>query len=1207
MDRDETIKLILALSDDVGGSDEEGTIHDKYGKMYEWYLKQLEHDSILNIDRGYDALISQSKINYLDAKDELPMLPLTNELKESELMNIIGNMDPKRESELTSFVIKFKYHPKADNIEDLKHGDVLYRYENSQATVQNNLFKKVEVTLQSRDELTAESTLINISFGISVLFTTGNHLERIVNFKDVSVNAMCEIVFIQDVAITDKIFKVIGETGDTMKFKTLSMECKKTLKGRIITNSANLNLLSPEEITQDVEYMIPTFRNDVIETTDMLVESLIEIKNIKILNNINTAQTYTCVFCESYIDDGSNFDEEAMDELVQKLQHEYNVTQYLSQHGSYVALKNVFETNAIEQAEIGDDITFLTLMEIAAAITSLQSKVSTYEDVTASGTSETIAYQLKGVSLSQLRVEDEEVLSMRDDGGRMHRNDVFMYTQAHDKYQKPGEITLKTVIDYIGDGAAETADIKVYDKDGVFVYINIEVIDSEYTIGTDSKIPFITHEGIYQDDPELTTRTTFVVRNEDWEHPYLKAQLLANNFIIKRVFIGKTGIMGFVPTSESNSIKIKMAYLGTEHIIEVTDGWKSAEVLTPDGKLFGMVSDVNIEIFRDSNIEWLTVWSKGIGTENPQTFNFSTLFSDDFNTNDRVTGDGMSGGIKFTSGRDNQKINYYVDVDVKVDRGALLKYLYLEKGLPSTVPGTDLKWSGFIDSDLTPNHAFGANISHIALTVEFNMSGKGLFPPFGFETGETFDDSITPLQNAILNIHTIIDTILDRLTKIEDQLEFLEKQVEQIIKQLNPGVGEQIAQALISMATELLTPIAVGLVIKAGALLLKGATAALVNIGSKVFRFSKAILAISKSTLSAKSLGEREVFGHMILKSLKLKKTQLLEGMERPFFSLKTKAGELAQHIDLSERVDVLSAIKLGGIPYEKLVNEEVSSLIKEKSKLVTDDIIPNVSVLTSDIVIFPKPIGRKLHDLGSKYNDGLEKLENGLTSTTMAPYHSYGMATDPYVKDGVARRIVTIFGVGEHSGTGNSRTGIGGIQFHQESAGLVNDVHVWKNLSFVESNVPRDIVKKTFKRTFPFYVGPSLNEDAMWTKLTNAATKRLHGSKVIASYVPDTSITESLTELIYFPPKWKYNLFSNNCQHFMQQFGTMMSTGTLPSSWDAEMSGLMQIVRVKKYQALVNESISYVNAHRSKYQPVLRNSVSKIHKEEVKSIPIPC
>lgn len=215
-------------------------------------------------------------------------------------------------------------------------------------------------------------------------------------------------------------------------------------------------------------------------------------------------------------------------------------------------------------------------------------------------------------------------------------------------------------------------------------------------------------------------------------------------------------------------------------------------------------------------------------------------------------------------------------------------------------------------------------------------------------------------------------------------------------------------------------------------------------------------------------------------------------------------------------------------------------------------------------------------------------------------PFHtSVSVRTFDFEKDGKLVYNVRFSGVGEPSIIGptnlkSPRVKIGYVklQYDVDSVTGAMNIRNWQNTKIIDDRVYTSDEVRQLYLAFSGRKTTVLDTDRQWKAVALFTNGRIKSRNVVDRMpIPNGIFLESLDDLMFFSKaqnNFKYNLFNNNCQHFVKTFTQLASQGY--SSLSLSASDFSEYARV-----FGANSARYVSAY---FRPTLKQVFS--YKQEL-------
>lgn len=507
------------------------------------------------------------------------------------------------------------------------------------------------------------------------------------------------------------------------------------------------------------------------------------------------------------------------------------------------------------------------------------------------------------------------------------------------------------------------------------------------------------------------------------------------------------------------------------------------------------------------------------------------------------------------------------------------------KTVPSAILGTmyiDLSFEGTMDSYVAPGE----------------VSNRIFISP-----------ALSEAQMWIGQILREIDDINLRLTTVEQKVKELEYQVEAMLKQMNPGVGQMILNMLLEVAVSVLIPAGGVLLVSVASSLIKGASMLARNIASTIRSIATSSQAFLVH-LKAKRVSWN-VNGGVLSETLKrtlynaLDMPQdFLQKVPRPIY--KSKPNLRAENIDYSEAVDFNYRVLTG--------NTDVTNPANVANN------IPNVNVHPDDLpmpefAFVTEPLGKirnaRVRQVAYDATNNalvrkLTRMNNG-TLMTMQPYHARAVITRYHRgMDGLGLyKRKTVLGVTDYGMEGNTlgpadvvanRPQLGGFMVDYEQVGVDrNGQYLWRPLTYQEHGFDRGQLENFYSNLG--YTDMTASSDTIWNRVVYSANIQSAREKnLYAVHIPDTPRIQVIESMLRDPPPMMYDFLRNNCQDVSKQIDRYLRTGEAITAMDAKVVERMDDLYVKnmideivRVRDLVRESEARFRAHVTKSSTEMR------------------
>lgn len=266
-----------------------------------------------------------------------------------------------------------------------------------------------------------------------------------------------------------------------------------------------------------------------------------------------------------------------------------------------------------------------------------------------------------------------------------------------------------------------------------------------------------------------------------------------------------------------------------------------------------------------------------------------------------------------------------------------------------------------------------------------------------------------------------------------------------------------------------------------------------------------------------------------------------------------------AQHLDVSEKLDVTIDVKMNGRPTDELNVKQIQDQFVTNAPIRSEELLPKMYVHYEPLGVLPKPLANSMHQLTTN-SDLSRRMKNTSTNITIRkPSHAFTTVVD-YEKVGNRRYInKTIIGVGELNMEGkkglvnrSGKVGIGGVQLKYEvmqlrgaeGGSMVREMS-WEEIGYSEesvNNMYRTLLKGRTETT----------TDGQWRAICNSMNSKIMKSDIMGqSYIPDTAKTYAVKSLASGEIVMSYNLLHNNCQQVVLDLLRYIRGESISDRWN--------------------------------------------------------
>ncbi|ACA53381.1 unknown [Choristoneura occidentalis cypovirus 16] len=444
-------------------------------------------------------------------------------------------------------------------------------------------------------------------------------------------------------------------------------------------------------------------------------------------------------------------------------------------------------------------------------------------------------------------------------------------------------------------------------------------------------------------------------------------------------------------------------------------------------------------------------------------------------------------------------------------------------------------------------------------TLEFKW--RVAKPPGNLGIRTMASEFLTNLEYISLSIQSDLEELTEQFLDLEFRVSDLERQFELLLQSFETTIWDNILSAITDLIMGFL-PIGAGMI--AGALfkqVRKSSGYALRVLKNSIggARNSKSIMATMKGT----SIGQDSLASSMsiidtVLRSQGNSRRRIVES--RPDATYLDRP--LLQNIDGSNKLDALNHYFTNGSRVPTIVSgaPDLRLIPELNNHSFNSRPLPVLETYYRPLATLPKPLGNMAHSVTNVNKLRLAYAKNHVDVSCRKPSHAFTVMNDYQVHSpNRYSHQLTYVGIGElnPSGkpTGDLGAGIGGVTLTYDITSMtnVNGKRVYRKTlqPHTASGYSDEQVRNLYKTLYG-KDAPDRTPESLWISIQEGVSTKIHTSDLVDKFVvPNKYAGQSIREMAYNPPDFKYNLLNRNCQTFATDIRNYLASGVLSNQWD--------------------------------------------------------
>lgn len=285
--------------------------------------------------------------------------------------------------------------------------------------------------------------------------------------------------------------------------------------------------------------------------------------------------------------------------------------------------------------------------------------------------------------------------------------------------------------------------------------------------------------------------------------------------------------------------------------------------------------------------------------------------------------------------------------------------------------------------------------------------------------------------------------------------------------------------------------------------------------------------------------------------------------------------------------IDFNYGMKLGG---RNVPNDEIfARLTRSRNRNQNDVALPTIEIRTRPL----ETLG-PLRNIGNIVYGNTESARKaaihqaGIVGTRRL-YHAYGVTNQYYQFNGELRKRKIQFGISEpgfKTVSGDLRGkdgagGIGGMIVDYRQVGTTSDgTYIFAPLTHTEMGFTDSNVTQFYANVFKKQPPPNRTIQQQWNDIVSIMDTHVPHSRSLAEFhIADPTRLHAVEKMIMDPAKWKYNLMSNNCQHFINDIVNYIHTGVNAKGFN-DVNSIVHPIRVKYIQDTITDISSLIPSY---------------------------
>ncbi|QIQ51431.1 VP2 [Erinnyis ello cypovirus 2] len=449
--------------------------------------------------------------------------------------------------------------------------------------------------------------------------------------------------------------------------------------------------------------------------------------------------------------------------------------------------------------------------------------------------------------------------------------------------------------------------------------------------------------------------------------------------------------------------------------------------------------------------------------------------------------------------------------------------------------------------------------SVVALT--FTLGWRVEIPPGELGLRTMASEFLTNLEQITLSLQSDLQELQFQFENLEARLTNLEQQFEALVIAMTPSVWDQILGMIIGIIEGLL-PMAAGAVVGLMFQALSKNSGQMLRILRNALGGSKTALPLTNS-MKGSSMGQHSLAAAMtmvdgVLRGRNTTRERLVGSGDHTY-----RTRPILQNIDGASKYDSLmhvytndnrvasasnGAIRLDLLPELNVHNHNSKPL-------------PVLETYYRPLATLPSPLGNLAHKLTNVNRLRTKFSSNQVNVSCRKPSHAFSVLNNyEVISPTQYRQQVTYIGIGElnPSGrpTGDLGAGIGGVTLDYNITMKTNykgvPTYVKELAPASSSQYTSEQVSNLYRTLFGKPHPQGMNTEAQWRAISNGIYTKVHTSDLVDKFVvPNKYAGQSIREMAYNPPDFKYNLLNRNCQTFVTDLRNYLANGTLSNRWD--------------------------------------------------------
>ncbi|AHJ14792.1 VP2 [Inachis io cypovirus 2] len=447
------------------------------------------------------------------------------------------------------------------------------------------------------------------------------------------------------------------------------------------------------------------------------------------------------------------------------------------------------------------------------------------------------------------------------------------------------------------------------------------------------------------------------------------------------------------------------------------------------------------------------------------------------------------------------------------------------------------------------------------IAIDFTLGWRVEIPPGELGLRTMASEFLTNLEQITLSLQSDLQELQYQFENLEARLTNLELQFEALIDAMTPSVWDQILGMIVGIIEGLL-PMAAGAVVGLMFQALSRNSGQMLRILRNALGGSKTAIPLT-NTMKGSSMGQHSLAAAMtmvdgVLRGRNTTRERLVGSGDHTY-----RTRPILQNIDGASKYDSLMHVFTN--------DNRVGSASNGSIRL---DLLPELNVHNHNskplpvletyyrpLATLPSPLGNLAHKLTNVNRLRTKFSSNQVSVSCRKPSHAFSVLNNYEVVSATQyKQQVTYIGIGELNPSGRSTgdlgAGIGGITIdyninmkmnHKGVPTYVKELAPWTSSQYTSEQVS-NLYKTLFGKQHP--VG--MDTSAQWRAISNGIYTKVHTSDLVDKFVvPNKYAGQSIREMAYNPPDFKYNLLNRNCQTFVTDLRNYLANGTLSNRWD--------------------------------------------------------